>query len=166
MTTMVLRRGQRNGSNMPSPPPLPPTPPTINETPTIEGIPALPDRYVQEVQLGMVRYNQTLQERDDYKQKYETQVLENKQLGISIEQAKEQERIHVQRVIDEAITHQKSLEAECGILRAEIERLNRELSERAGELAMARANEAKLLARVDLVRAALSQMVDEQEDSK
>jgi chromosome segregation ATPase len=146
----------------------------INGPRDLDEHPELPDRsgagpevqrYIHEVQAGMSRFQEILEQRDDLRRKLDDEILKNDRLHIQIAQAAESERIHVAKLVEEAIVEGKRWETQCTILQDELASLRAELVETRDKLIKVHASEARLLARVDLIAAALQQTVKEQEES-
>ena len=115
-------------------------------------LPAVPsaDRYLAEVNLGMARFQEVVKERDEYRKQLEEATLANERMQVRVTEAAADERIHV-----------AELETQAGILRDEIAHLRRELSELQAKLVTATAREMGLIGRLELIRAAFDQTINE-----
>lgn len=134
--------------------PLPPEPPR-------DDIPS--DRYAREAARAAEHAAEICRSRDHYKELCLAQERDIAQLNVRLEAARETERAHVQKVIDEAITAQKAAEEQANVLRGEIESLRRQVEASRTEADEARARTAKLTAFCELVRAAVDTTIGPKE---
>lgn len=124
-------------------------------------LPAEPDSHMLRMQAAFAAYAEVVRERDELIKRCDQQTQEITRFEIQLEQAKEAERIHLKKVIDDAIMEGKKAEIEVNSLREEIVRAAARETEALAARAQAEARSMRLIARLDLIKAALSQALDE-----
>lgn len=124
------------------------------------------DQHMLRMQAAFASYADTSRERDELRKQVEELTLEVQRLEIAQEQAVERERMHVQKIIDETMITNKRYETEISMLRDELTLARSREMQALAQTAEAHARCMRLLARVDLVRAALGQTLDEDKNDE
>lgn len=156
--TLLKKRSAANVEVIHSQEPEKPEPPPLAAIPD--------DPYALEIQLGMTRFAQVNQERDSLRRELHAAHQQIDRMEIQIEQAREHERMHVQKIIDERTTEASSLRAEIRVLNETIGNMREEMVRLNSDLLVSRGREMQLRERVALVRAACQQTLDDSPDPR